>query len=210
MLKIDLMSTSVITKYLTKFWGLVRPWVVMIAVLLVLRYTGALSAVSALSNRVVLETGILNADPESYSAKNKKFEYEFRIRRPDGTPVDFNEYRGKTVFLNIWATWCGPCRAEMPSIQKLYESTGSDSIQFVMLSIDREEDLEKVKQYVASKEFTFPVFIAGGLPEQLQVQIIPSTFVISPEGEIVYEKAGLADYDTNKFRKFLHKVNGNQ
>lgn len=178
----------------------------MIAVLLVLRYTGALAGISALSNRAVLETGILNANPDSYVAKKEKFEYEFTIQKPDGTAIDFNEYRGKTVFINMWATWCGPCRAEMPSIQKLYESVGSDSIQFVMLSIDREDDLEKVKQYVTSKGFTFPVFMAGGLPEQLQVKIIPSTFVISPAGEIVYEKSGLADYDTNKFRKFLHKV----
>ena len=200
------MSTSVITKHLTKIWGWVRPWVTMFAVLLILRYTGALSGISSLSNRAVLETGILNANPDSYSAKKEKFEYEFTIKKPDGTPVDFNEYRGKTVFLNMWATWCGPCRAEMPSIQKLYESTGSDSIQFVMLSIDSEDDLGKVKQYVASKDFTFPVFIAGELPGQLQVQIIPSTFVISPEGEVVYKKSGLADYDTNKFRKFLQKV----
>lgn len=202
----DGMSTSVITKRLTKFWGWIKPWMAMIAILLVLRYTGALAGISSLSNRVVLETGILNADPDSYSPKKEKFEYEFTVTKPDGTPVDFNEYRGKTVFINIWATWCGPCRAEMPSIQKLYESTASDSIQFVMLSIDREADLEKVKKYVASREFTFPVFIAGGLPEQLQVQVIPSTFVISPSGEVVYKKAGLADYNTNKFRKFLLKV----
>lgn len=200
------MSTSVITRQLTKFWAWVRPWVFMIAVLLVLRYTGALAGISALSNRAVLETGIFNANPDSYVAKKEKFEYGFTIQKPDGTAIDFNEYRGKTVFINMWATWCGPCRAEMPSIQKLYESVGSDSIQFVMLSIDREDDLEKVKQYVTSKGFTFPVFMAGGLPEQLQVKIIPSTFVISPAGEIVYEKSGLADYDTNKFRKFLYKV----
>lgn len=207
MLKIDLMSTSVITKRLTKIWSGVKPWVFAVIVLLVLRYTGALSGISSLSNRAILETGILNADPDSYSAKKEVFEYGFTVRKPDGALVDFNEYRGKTVFLNIWATWCGPCRAEMPSIQKLYESAGSDSIQFVMLSIDREEDVDKVKQYVASKGFTFPVFIAGELPEQLQVKIIPSTFVISPDGAIVYKKSGLADYGTNKFRKFMDKVN---
>lgn len=202
------MSTSVITKHLTKIWRGAKPWAVAFVVLLILRYTGALSGISSLTNRAVLETGILNANPDTYAAGKETFEYEFTVKKPDGTVVDFNEYRGKTVFLNIWATWCGPCRAEMPSIQKLYEAVGSDSIQFVMLSIDREEDISKVNQYVTAKNFTFPVFIAGGLPEQLQVKIIPSTFVISPDGTIAYKKSGLADYDTNKFRKFLHKISG--
>lgn len=204
------MSTSVITKHLARVWRLVKPWAVALVLLLILRYTGALSGISSLSNRAVLETGILNADPDSNDSRKDAFEYGFAIKKPDGTVVDFNDYRGKTIFLNMWATWCGPCRAEMPSIQKLYESVGSDSIQFVMLSIDREEDLNKVEQYVASKKFTFPTFIAGELPAQLQVKIIPTTFVISPEGVIVYKKSGMADYNTNKFRKFLHKVNAGE
>lgn len=204
------MSTSVITKHLTRVWRLVKPWGVALVLLLILRYTGALSGISALSNRAVLETGLLNADPDSYDSRKDAFEYGFAVRKTDGTVVDFNDYRGKTIFLNMWATWCGPCRAEMPSIQKLYESVGTDSIQFVMLSIDREEDLNKVEQYIATKKFSFPTFIAGELPEQLQVKIIPTTFVISPEGVIVYKKSGMADYNTNKFRKFLHKVNAGE
>ncbi len=204
------MSTSVITKRLTRIWRFSKPWAVALVLLLILRYTGALSGISSLSKRAVLETGILNADPDSYDSRMDDFEYGFAVKKPDGTIVDFNDYRGKTIFLNMWATWCGPCRAEMPSIQKLYESVGSDSIQFVMLSIDREEDLNKVEQYVASKKFTFPTFIAGELPGQLQVKIIPTTFVISPEGVIVYKKSGMADYNTNKFRKFLHKVNAGE
>lgn len=200
------MSTSVITKHLAKVWRGVKPWIFFIALLMVLRYTGVLSGISSLTNRAVLETGLVNANPDSYSPEKEIFEYEFSVKKTDGTLVNFNEYRGKTVFLNIWATWCGPCRAEMPSIQSLYNAVGSDSIQFVMLSIDREEDVAKVDKYVSSKGFTFPVFIAGDLPQQLQVRVVPSTFVVSPTGNIVYKKSGMADYDTNKFRKFLRKV----
>lgn len=200
------MRTSVIPGVLKMIWRVIRPWLFVAAAFLFLQYTGTLSQVQSAAGRVVLATGIMNANPESSDVGKETFEYAFSVATPDGETIDFNTYRGKTVFLNLWATWCGPCRAEMPSIQKLYEQVGSDSIQFVMLSIDRPEDIQKVKSYVASKSFTFPVFIAGDLPEQLQVRIIPSTFVIAPDGTIAYRKTGMADYNTARFRKFLQKV----
>jgi thiol-disulfide isomerase/thioredoxin len=200
------MSTSVIPDGLKKVWHWSRPWLLVAGAFLLLQYTNTLSGLQSAAGRVVLATGIMNADPESYDAGKEMFEYSFSVTTPNGAAVDFNTYRGKTVFLNLWATWCGPCRAEMPSIQKLYEQVASDSIQFVMLSIDRQEDIQKVKDYVASKGFTFPVFIAGDLPSQLQVRIIPSTFVIAPDGTIAYRKTGMADYNTAKFKKFLHKI----
>ncbi|HEX7015704.1 MAG TPA: TlpA disulfide reductase family protein [Cyclobacteriaceae bacterium] len=204
------MSTSVIQGILKKVWREARPWLLIAAVFLVLRSTGALSGLQSAAGRVVLASGFMNANPDSYDPGKKAFEYSFSVTTPDGKTVDFNTYRGKTVFLNLWATWCGPCRAEMPSIQKLYEQVGNDSVQFVMLSIDRQEDIQKVRDYVSSRNFTFPVFIAGDLPEQLQVRIIPSTFVIAPDGTVAYRKTGMADYNTDKFKKFLHKVSSGE
>src|SRR5690606_15387625 len=204
------MSTSVIPSVLKKIWRGSRTWLLIGAIFLMLKYTGALAGLQSAAGRVVLATGVMNPDTESSDARKELFEYSFSVMTPDGATVDFNAYRGKTVFLNLWATWCGPCRAEMPSIQKLYEQVGSDSIQFVMLSIDRPKDLQKVKNYVATNKYTFPVFMAGDLPSQLQVRIIPSTFVISPDGTIVYKKTGMANYNTAKFRKFLHSVNSGE
>lgn len=200
------MSTSVITNVLRKVWREARPWLLVAAAVLLLRYTGALGGLQSAAGQVALATGIMDANPDFDGSGKEMFEYSFSVTTPDGATVDFNDYRGKTVFLNLWATWCGPCRAEMPSIQKLYEQVESDSIRFVMLSIDREEDVQKVRKYVASNAYTFPVFIAGELPSQLQVRIIPSTFVIAPDGTIAYRKSGMADYNTAKFKKFLRKV----
>ena len=200
------MSTPVITKYLKTMWRTIRPWIPVVTILLVLRYTGALAGLSALGNRAVLETGILDANPDRFAKGKEPFDFDFSVKKTDGTPVDFRMYRGKTVFLNIWATWCGPCRAEMASIQKLYDAVGNDSVTFVMLSIDREDATEKVIDYIAGKGFTFPVFIAGELPEQLQVKMIPSTFIIAPDGTIAYKKSGMADYNTSRFRKFLGEL----
>jgi thiol-disulfide isomerase/thioredoxin len=187
-------------------WRSLKPWISVVALLLILRFTGALAGLSSLTSKAALASGLLDARPKSYSSKKERFDYNFAIKKLDGTEIDFAKYKGKTVFLNIWATWCGPCRAEMPSIQKLYEKVNDDSVAFVMLSIDREDEPQKVIDYIAAKGFTFPVFIAGRLPKLLQVRIVPSTFVIARDGTVAYKKSGMAEYDTDKFKKFLDKL----
>jgi len=148
----------------------------------------------------------MDARPEE-PAVAKKFNYNFSIKDLSGNVTDVQEFKGKTIFLNIWATWCGPCRMEMPSIQNLYSQVDKDKIVFVMLSVDRLEDVNKVKDFVKDKEYTFPVYTpAGTLPNQLQVTIIPSTFVISPDGKIVSSESGAANYDTPEFKAFLEKL----
>jgi thiol-disulfide isomerase/thioredoxin len=199
-------NPSGIKKILTAIWKATKPWILFITVLLVLRYTGALAGISSAANQAVLMTGVLNADPDKLTTKNEAFNYDFKIKTLDGKEIDFNTYRGKTIFLNMWATWCGPCRAEMPSIQSLYDKVNNDSIVFVMLSIDAEDQPEKVSKYIDAKGFTFPVFIAGDLPPQLQVKTIPSTFVIAKRGTMEYKKSGMAEYDTKSFKKFLEKL----
>lgn len=199
-------NTSRLKRILFNAWKVTKPWILFVFVLLILRYTGALAGISSVANQAVLMTGVLNADPTKTTTKNETFNYDFIIKTLDGKEIDFNSFRNKTVFINMWATWCGPCRAEMPSIQNLYNKVNSDSIAFVMLSIDAEDQPQKVSQYIDAKGFTFPVFIAGDLPEQLQVKTIPSTFVIDNDGTIAYKKTGMAEYDTKQFRKFLEKL----
>lgn len=82
----------------------------------------------------------------------------FKMVSLNGKTVSFESLKGKVVFMNMWATWCPPCIAEMPNIQKLYEKIGSDKIAFVMLSLD-EDGMEKVKKFIGKKGFTFPVYL---------------------------------------------------
>jgi thiol-disulfide isomerase/thioredoxin len=185
---------------------MVRPWITLVALILVLRYTGILAGISVITNTAMMRTGVLDADSEPL-VPTKDFDYNFSITDLENKKVDFNQFKGKTVFLNLWATWCGPCRVEMPSIQKLYNEVNHDDIVFVMLSLDRAEDKEKVVKFVNDKQHTFPVYIpAGYLPEQLNVPSIPTTFIISPEGKIVSKKVGTANYDTEEFKTFLEKL----
>ncbi|SKC83108.1 TlpA family protein disulfide reductase [Ohtaekwangia koreensis] len=185
---------------------MIRPWITLVALILVLRYTGILAGISVITNTAMMRTGVLDADSEPLEL-TKDFDYNFSITDLENKKVDFNQFKGKTVFLNLWATWCGPCRVEMPSIQKLYNEVNHDDIVFVMLSLDRAEDKEKVVKFVNDKQHTFPVYVpAGYLPEQLNVSSIPTTFIISPEGKIVSKKVGTANYDTEEFKTFLEKL----
>ena len=159
----------------------------------------------ALSQEAVIKSGFVNASTEHL--KKDHFNYNFKIRDLKGKEIDVQQFKGKTIFLNLWATWCGPCRAEMPTIQKLYEGIGKEKIEFVILSIDDEAMFRKVKTYVSSNEYTFPVYVTSGyLPDQLQVPSIPTTFVVDTTGLIVLKEVGMKNYNTSKFRKFIESL----
>lgn len=187
-----------------------RPWLIYLGLFLVLRYSGLLSGISSATHRALLETGFMDANPNEPVAK-KTFDYDFTLLDASQKPIDVTKFKGKTIFLNLWATWCGPCRAEMPSIQSLYEKVDHKKIEFVMLSLDQNDRFNKVSSYIAKQGFSFPIFYPNdGLPDLLQVRSIPTTFVISPTGEVVYSSAGTANYDTDKFKKFLDDLAASQ
>jgi thiol-disulfide isomerase/thioredoxin len=182
---------------------IVKPWIGFVLLLLVLRYTGLLSGISYWSSSALMQTGLMDAKPETESAA-AAFNYDFTIKDLEGNKIDVNSFKGKVIFFNMWATWCGPCRVEMPSIQALYDKVDHDSIVFIMLSLDKDEHRDKVVKYVQEKGFTFPVYQPSGyLPEQLHVPSIPTTFIIGRDGKIKSKKIGTANYDTEKFKKFL-------
>lgn len=135
------------------------------------------------------------------------FDYNFTLRNAAGERISFDQYKGKVVFLNIWATWCGPCRKEMPTIQSLYEKMDTAGVEFVILSVDRDEDESKIARYVRQYGYTFPVYRPSGtLTSQLDVPGIPTTFIISKEGKIVSKDVGATNFDTPRFRKFLSEL----
>jgi thiol-disulfide isomerase/thioredoxin len=204
------MKTALINQKVTALWKTLRPWIIMVALLIVLRYTGILSGISYFTGSLLLKTGMMNVAPEA-PAVAKNFNYNFKIKDLQGTVIDFKEFRGKTIFLNIWATWCGPCRVEMPSIQKLYDKVDKEKVAFVMLAVDDRKSFEKVVGFVKEKEYTFPVYVPHEfLPDQLMVRTIPTTFVINAEGKIAAQETGTANYDTDEFRIFIEQLSGTE
>ena len=182
----------------------IRPYLVIIALVVILQVTGALGSISYFANAALMKTGIMDASPGNDSGVAEMFDYNFQIKTLAGEVIDFNQFKGKVVFINLWATWCGPCRFEMPSIQELHNGVDKDKIQFVMLSLDRNEDLPKIVKYVEKNKFTFPVFQPKGfLPSVLDVPSIPTTFIIDKNGKIVSKKVGTTNFNTKKFKNYL-------
>lgn len=126
----------------------------------------------------------------------------FRMRNGRGEIVDLAQFRGKKVFVNLWATWCPPCRAEIPSIESLGAKTDRDKVEFVMLSLD--DNFDKAKTYAANNNMKLPVYYpAADLPQLFVTEGIPMTIIFNEKGEIVFNEVGSANYDTPKFQDLL-------
>lgn len=184
--------------------GYLKPVVSAILLIVVLQATGLLSSVSVFTQRAAMEAGLFKAIPEDVDLVKPDFDYNFSIKDLNGSKIPFEQFKGKVVFLNMWATWCGPCRAEMPSIQSLYEKVKSDSIVFVMLSWDRDSDKSKIEKYIEKNSYTFPVYQRSSyLPDNLEVPSIPTTFIISKDGKVIQKEVGVRNYDSKKMIEYL-------
>jgi len=183
--------------------GLLKPILSAAILIVLLQATGLLSSVSVFTQRAAMEVGLLNATPDE-ETDAPDFNYDFTIKDLQGNKIPFEQFKGKVIFLNMWATWCGPCRAEMPGIQSLYKKVKSDSIVFVMLSWDKDQDKPKIEKYIEKNSYTFPVYQpAGYLPDHLQVPSIPTTFIISKAGKVIQKEVGTRNYDTKRMLQYL-------
>ena len=187
-----------------KIFQFLKPILLTIILIGLLQVTGLWGSASAGAQMLVLKTGVLNADVETPKSP-EDFNYDFSIKDLNGNAISFENYKGKVIFINLWATWCGPCRAEMPGIQSLADKLKDNKqIEFVMISVDKEVALPKVSAYLKKNEFTFPVFMPHGyFPEQLQVPSIPTTFIVGTDGKILMKEVGSRNYDTKKMVNFL-------
>jgi thiol-disulfide isomerase/thioredoxin len=182
----------------------IKPWAIFIGIFFLLKVTGLGSGISMLTQSALMKAGIMDVQPDESLSETQAFDYEFTLRDLEGKKVEMADLKGKVIFLNLWATWCGPCRVEMPSIQNLYNSVDKEKIAFVILSLDQDDQHKKVVQYIRDKQFTFPVYQpASPLPKLLRVNTIPTTFIIGPDGKVKSKKTGMANYDTDEMRGFL-------
>ena len=124
------------------------------------------------------------------------------LRSLAGDSLDFTNFRGTTVLLNRWATWCAPCLKELPTLQALYEE--HQDITLVLVS---SEDHETVRRYIEQREYTFPVYTSGSPPPDVfKSGSIPVTFVIDPKGRVVLRHTGIADWNDDRVVVFLKRI----
>lgn len=127
---------------------------------------------------------------------------DFTLTDQYGNTVTLSDYKGKTVFLNFWATWCPPCRSEMPDIQALYEKYGSNSGDLIVLGVaapnyGREGSREDITSFLSENGYTYPVVFSdkGQLFETYGISSFPTTFMIDKDGNVYGSVSGALTAD---------------
>ncbi len=123
----------------------------------------------------------------------------------DGSLLSLEKFRGKTIFLNIWATWCPPCVAELPAIERLAANPKLKEVAFLAVS---NEDLDAVQHFVRQRGYKIPFYRADpeGMPRIFQTDAIPATFIIAPDGRIATAQLGSAEWDDSSVVDYLIKL----
>jgi thiol-disulfide isomerase/thioredoxin len=184
-------------------FSFLKPIVSTLIIIGLLQVTGLWSSASSIAQSLVLMTGALNADSD-LKKPIADFDYQFEMLDMNGNPVSAEKLKGKVVFLNLWATWCGPCKAEMPGIDNLYQKLKEYPIEFVILSVDKANAQSKIESYLSKNKYSFPVYTLQDIaPDLLKVPSIPTTYVISKAGKVVLKEVGARNYDTKKMANSL-------
>lgn len=148
--------------------------------------------------------GSMLSAPKFPAAGPAASDFALGLETADGVPFDAGAVRGKAVFLNYWATWCGPCRAEMPSIQRLYDKSRDLGVVFLLVS---DEKPEKIRTYLQKNSFTMPVYRSTkGRPAALQTEGIPATFILASDGRVSFSHVGAARWDDDSTLAFLRSL----
>ncbi|MGQ9675133.1 MAG: peroxiredoxin family protein [Chloroflexota bacterium] len=115
---------------------------------------------------------------------------DFTVRTLDGQRVSLSDLKGKTVVLNMWATWCGYCRLEMPEMEEAFHKYQDQGVVIVALNI--QESYARVKQFIEAEGFTFPVWLDsdGSVAKTYRVSGLPMTFFIDGEGVLQRKQLG--------------------
>lgn len=110
---------------------------------------------------------------------------DFELQTLDGKTVKLSDLRGQAVIINIWATWCPPCRAEMPALQKVYEEH-REKVEILAINATNQDSLDTVQEFAQSNNLSFPILLDenGLVAESYQLRSLPTSIFIDPSGLI--------------------------
>ena len=184
-------------------------WLATIIVLGFLYVTDLHKPIVAGVQKLILSTGLIQPDITEDKVMANAIDLNVLLVSEYGDRINLKDYSGKVLFINFWATWCPPCRAEMPGIQTLFEKVGKENVEFVMITSDR--DFNTAIAYKKKYGFTFPIYqLQSQLPKELESQILPTTYVINSHRQIVTKEQGMAQYDSAKFERFIRRLIANE
>ena len=144
---------------------------------------------------------------------------DFTVQDLNGAPVSLDDYAGKVVILNIWATWCGPCKEEMPSMERLYRGMAGEDFEILAVSVDAalgETDRQgypgaskaALADFAKEYDLTFPILHdpGGSIQSTYQTTGVPESFVIDTEGVIRRRLAGATVWDHDRYRELIRSL----
>lgn len=187
-------------------------WGGIAAVFAILYVTGLHTEVLGTMQRALLWTGLFDAEGKAVTTTDgpmlSETAYRLQLAAPKGKQKTLQDFKGKVLFINIWASWCPPCVAEMPTIETLYNNVSdNENIKFLLISLDEKQ--KKAIDFMKSKDFAIPYYFPmSTMPKVFRSPYIPSTYVISKEGKIIYKQEGIADYSSDGFRNWLESQAG--
>ena len=132
---------------------------------------------------------------------------DFTLPSLDGSDVSLSDYRGKWVFVNFWATWCGPCVVEMPMMNNLYKELNGEGLEMVAISIDK-KDVADVQAFVDEHKLVFTVLHdkESSLSSIYGLTSLPLSYVISPEGKVVAQAHGAREWDNPQMVQYIRDL----
>jgi peroxiredoxin len=179
----------------------------MIAAIVLLAGLALIFGNSVVRGVGTLETGDRHAGAGAESIGAGKMAPDFALRDLAGKTVTLSSFRGKIVFLNLWATWCPPCRTEMPSIEILHKTFAANP-DFVALMVSEDADVKKPPEYIKKSGFDFAVLLdpENKVGEAYDVSGLPESFVIGRDGRIVAHHVGPYDWANTSIRDALQDL----
>lgn len=133
-------------------------------------------------------------------------DFSWALRDLDDRPADLARFRGKPLVLNVWATWCPPCREEMPALANLAADPRLKAIGASVVCVSTDESAETLRRYVQGKPWGMTILRATSMPPVFTTEGIPATFVIGPDGRVAAAQIGSARWDDPSVLAFLEKL----
>ena len=150
-------------------------------------------------------TRLISSSPNTITATEQKklSTYQWQLVDATGKRVSLEDYKGKIIIINFWATWCPPCIAEMPSMQKLYADYQL-KIVFLFVTTD---SFERANAFLVKENLNLPVYQSvSNPPLEMESSTIPATYLIDKHSNVVMEKIGAADWNSDALRENLDEL----
>jgi len=163
-------------------------------------------------NVLTFLTGLLLTGNALYASKlmtplnDKKAAVNFKLQDMDGKTHQLSDYKGQPVIINFWATWCPPCREELPSMNRGWAKIKSEGIAMIAINVGEDEDT--IFTFTGDYPIDFTVLLdqSGEVINQWPIKGLPTTFVIDPQGRIVYRAIGGRQWDADELLNLVRAL----